>query len=124
MIDHVSLGTTRYDEAVDFYRKVLAPLGVALLSDTGEEAAYGTADHWGFFLYRATGVAPVTGDRMHLAWGAPDRATVRAVHRAALQALAGDIFGPRERPDISSTYFGAMFTDLDGHRIEVKTDAA
>ena len=35
-----------------------------------------------------------------------------------------DIFTPRERPDISNTYFGAMFHDLDGHRIEVLTHNA
>ena len=46
MIDHVSLGTTRYAEAVDFYRRALAPLGLALQRDTGAEAAFGTAENW------------------------------------------------------------------------------
>jgi len=44
---------------------------------------------------------------MHLAFSAPSRARVAAVHEAALSALAAS---------------GGMFTDLDGHRIEVKTD--
>jgi len=28
------------------------------------------------------------------------------------------------RPDINDTYFGAMYRDLDGHRIEVLTHVA
>ncbi len=65
----------------------------------------------------------VTGKGMHLALRAASRATVAAVHAAALAASGQDLFTPRERPDISSTYFGAMFLDLDGHRIEVSTNA-
>ena len=43
--------------------------------------------------------------------------------RRRWQPAGRDLFSPRERPDISPTYFGAMFSDLDGHRIEVLTNA-
>ena len=59
---------------------------------------------------------------MHVALGAGSRAAVSAAHEAALAAAAQDLFTPRERPDISTTYFGAMFRDLDGHRIEILTN--
>jgi catechol 2,3-dioxygenase-like lactoylglutathione lyase family enzyme len=121
VIDHVSLGTTRYADATAFYRAALAPLGLALLRDTGAEAAFGTASQWSFFLYPAE--APVTARGTHLAFGAPSRAAVAAAHAAALAVGGQDIFTPRERPDVSPSYFGAMFTDLDGHRIEVMTNA-
>ena len=124
MIDHVSLGTTRYADAVDFYRRVLVPLGLSLQRDTGAEAAFGTAEKWSFFLYPVKAEERVTAPGTHLAFGAASRAQVAAMHGAALAARAVDLFTPRERPDVSATYFGAMFTDLDGHRIEVKTDAA
>jgi len=120
VIDHVSLGTTRYADAVDFYRRVLAPLGMSLQRDTGGEAAFGTAEDWSFFLYPVEG--QVTAPGMHVAFGAASRSAVAAAHEAALAALAADLRSPCERPDISTTYYGAMFTDLDGHRIEVKTD--
>jgi catechol 2,3-dioxygenase-like lactoylglutathione lyase family enzyme len=123
VIDHVSLGTNRYAESVDFYRRVLAPLGVALLRDTGAEAAFGTASQWSFFLYPVSAEEKVTARGTHLAFGAVSRAAVAAVHEAALAASAADLFTPRERPDISPTYFGAMFLDLDGHRVEVLTNA-
>ena len=124
MIDHVSLGTHRYTEAVAFYQQVLQPLGVELVRDTGAEAAFGTAAQWSFFLYPVTEEEQVTAKGTHLAMAAPSRAAVAAVHAAALATGAHDIFTPRLRPDISTTYFGAMFLDLDGHRIEVTTNAA
>ncbi|HSW03816.1 VOC family protein [Aquabacterium sp.] len=123
MIDHVSLGTARYAQAVAFYQRALAPLGFSLLRDTGAEAAFGTPERWCFFLYPVPDGEPVTARGLHLAFGAASRAEVAAVHQAALAATAQDLFTPRERPDISATYFGAMFLDLDGHRIEVVTNA-
>ena len=123
MIEHVSLGTTRYADAVTFYRRVLAPLGLELQRDTGAEAAFGTPDHWSFFLYPMPPGEPVVARGMHVALGAASRVSVEAVHTAALDASATDLFTPRERPDISPTYYGAMFSDLDGHRLEVLTNA-
>lgn len=123
MIDHVSLGTRHYAESVAFYARVLAPLGLALLRDTGSEAAFGTPAHWCFFLYPVAEDEAVTARGTHVALGAPERSAVIAAHAAALASAARDIFTPRTRPDISETYFGAMFHDLDGHRIEVLTNA-
>ncbi len=122
MIDHVSLGTTRYAQAVDFYGRVLVPLGLSLQRDTGAEAAFGTPESWSFFLYPVTADERITAPGMHVAFGAASRSQVAAVHQAALSARAAELRAPQERPDISPTYFGAMFTDLDGHRIEVKSD--
>ena len=93
-------------------------------ADTGAEAAFGTTQKLWFFLYPVKTDERVTAPGTHLAFSAASRAQVAAVHHAALSANAADLFTPRERPDISATYFGAMFTDLDGHRIEVKTDGA
>ena len=124
MIDHVSLGTRRYSESVAFYTRVLAPLGFELLRHTGSEAAFGTPERWCFFLYPVPAEEAVTARGVHVAMGAPGRAAVAAVHETALAASAQDIFTPRTRPDISDTYFGAMFHDLDGHRIEIVTHAA
>ena len=123
MIDHVSIGTRRYADAVAFYRQALAPLGIELLRDTSQEAAFGTPKRWAFFLYPVADGEPVAAKGMHIAFAAASRDQVAQVHASALAASATDIFTPRTRPDINETYFGAMFHDLDGHRIEVKTDA-
>jgi len=105
MIDHVSLGTRHYAESVAFYSRVLAPLGLALLRDTGAEAAFGTPERWCFFLYPVAEDEPVTARGAHIALGAPGRESVAATHAAALASAARDIFTPRTRPDISDTYF-------------------
>jgi catechol 2,3-dioxygenase-like lactoylglutathione lyase family enzyme len=123
MLDHISLGTRQYADAVKFYQQILAPLGVTLLRDTGKEAAFGTPSQWSFFLYPIAAEEKVTAPGTHVALSAPSREVVAAIHRAALGSSAIDIFTPRLRPDISETYFGAMFHDLDGHRIEVLTNA-
>lgn len=122
MIDHVSLGSTRYADAVAFYRRVLAPIGLELQRENGAEAAFGTATKWSFFVYPTASGAAVPGSGMHLAFAAPSRDAVAAAHAAAIAAAGSDLFSPRERPDIGAGYFGAMFTDLDGHRIEIKCD--
>ncbi len=122
MIEHVSLGTHHFLRAVSFYQKVLAPLGVQLQRDTGAEAAFGTPAKWSFFLYPVGAETAVIGQGTHVAFRANSRAEVEAVYAAALEASARDLFSPRRRPDISASYFGAMFADLDGHRIEVLTN--
>ncbi|MED5620296.1 VOC family protein [Ideonella sp. BN130291] len=123
MIDHVSLGTHRYDQAVRFYREALAPLGLTLLRDTGKEAAFGTPEQWCFFLYPVDEAEPIAAKGTHIALRAESRAQVAQVHAQALTLAGQDVFTPRTRPDINDTYFGAMFKDLDGHAIEVKTDS-
>lgn len=124
MIDHVSLGTRHYPEAVAFYQQALKPLGLELQRDTGAEAAFGTAAQWSFFLYPVEEDQHVVAKGTHVALGTASRTQVAAAHTAALAAAGKDIFTPRLRPDVSPTYFGAMFHDLDGHRIEVLTNSA
>ncbi len=124
MIDHISLGTHRFGEAVEFYRIVLSACDMELLRQREDEAAFGTPEHWAFFLNRIDAAMPATAAGTHLAFGATSRERVRQVYDAALAAGASSLFTPRERPDVSPTYFGAMFHDLDGHRIEVLTNGA
>ena len=78
------MGSQHYAAATEFYRQTLAPLGLSLLRDTGKEAAFGTPEHWGFFLYPAE-TSP-TAPGLHLAFAASARTEVAAVHAAALAA--------------------------------------
>jgi catechol 2,3-dioxygenase-like lactoylglutathione lyase family enzyme len=123
MLDHISLGTHHYSKSVVFYQRVLAPLGIELVRDTGKEAAFGTLLQWSFFLYPIAVTEKITALGTHVALSAKSREIVASIHSVALTESAKDIFTPRLRPDISETYFGAMFHDLDGHRIEVLTNS-
>jgi catechol 2,3-dioxygenase-like lactoylglutathione lyase family enzyme len=60
--------------------------------------------------------AVITG--AHVAFTAPDRATVDAFHAAALAAGGRDNGGPGPRPNYHRHYYGAFVLDPDGHNIE------
>ena len=55
---------------------------------------------------------------MHIAFIAPDRATVDAFHVAALAAGGRDNGAPGLRPRYHADYYGAYVLDPDGHNVE------
>jgi catechol 2,3-dioxygenase-like lactoylglutathione lyase family enzyme len=55
---------------------------------------------------------------MHIAFAAPDRATVAAFHAAALAAGGRDNGAPGLRPRYHADYYGAYVLDPDGHNVE------
>ena len=60
---------------------------------------------------------PVT-ENVHLAFPAPDRATVDEFHRAALEAGFRDNGAPGERLEYHVGYYGAFVLDPDGNNVE------
>ncbi len=54
----------------------------------------------------------------HVAFAAPDRATVDAFHAAALAAGGRDNGAPGLRPHYHPDYYGAFVLDPDGHNVE------
>ncbi len=55
---------------------------------------------------------------MHLAFRAPDRRSVDAVHDAAVSAGTEVLHVPREWPEYHAGYYGVFLRDLDGHNVE------
>lgn len=121
MLDHVGFSVSDYSRAKSFYEKALAPLGYGLVMEVTAEQTGGAA-HAGFGppqrpqFWIGTGKA-LTG-RLHVAFVAKDRATVRAFHAAALAAGARDNGAPGVRPEYHPTYYGAFVLDPDGHNVE------
>jgi catechol 2,3-dioxygenase-like lactoylglutathione lyase family enzyme len=115
MIDHVSIQVSDVAASASFYDAVLAPLGGKRILDFGEVIGYGTTRP-DFFL------GPVTtggeAREAHLAFSAPDRATVTAFHEAALAAGAESLHAPRVFPEYHPDYFGAFVRDPDGNNVE------
>ena len=67
-------------------------------------------------------MTPCTGDgfrESHLAFTAPDRATVRAFFDAAVAAGAEVLHAPRVWPEYHASYYGAFVRDPDGNNVEV-----
>ena len=114
LIDHLQLVVRDLAASRAFYEAVLATLQVPL---GGEGEDYFWADE--LFVSTADSQAALghlTG-RVHLAFQAPDRATVYAFHRAALAHGGQDNGAPGERP-YHPGYYAAFVLDPDGNNIE------
>jgi catechol 2,3-dioxygenase-like lactoylglutathione lyase family enzyme len=117
MIDHIGLSVADYEPSKAFYLAALAPLGYALfmeVTEAGPYAGFGAGGKPDFWLGKGTATAP----RVHVAFQASDRATVRAFYDAALAAGARDNGRPGLRPEYHPNYYGAFVLDPDGHNIE------
>jgi catechol 2,3-dioxygenase-like lactoylglutathione lyase family enzyme len=110
LIDHVHLRVSNLEASKNFYRAVLASLGMpdALVEGDG----FFHADE--LFVDKADG--PVS--RVHLAFQARDRDVVRAFHSAAVSAGGRDNGAPGER-SYHPGYYAAFVLDPDGNNIEV-----
>jgi catechol 2,3-dioxygenase-like lactoylglutathione lyase family enzyme len=120
VIDHLSLGVADLADAGAFYDAVLGPLGYVRLFTHPRAIGYGRAgDRDEAFAVLHDGErARVPGAGCHVAFVAPDRASVDAFYAAALVAGGGDQGGPGLRPAYGEGYYAAFVRDPDGHRIE------
>jgi catechol 2,3-dioxygenase-like lactoylglutathione lyase family enzyme len=114
MIDHVTLGVHHLDDSRYFYEHALAPLGLKVVRDERDRIAFGD-DTGRLFLWLALREPT---HRVHLAFTAPDRATVDAFHAAALRSGGVDNGPPRRHPEYHDDYYGAYVFDADGNNIE------
>src|SRR5260221_2099551 len=120
MLDHVSLGVRDLERSRRFYDGVLRPLGLVRTVDFENRGSdYGAmAAQWGVELTITVerGVSPSPG--MHVCFRAPNPASVRAFHAAALTLGGTDDGEPGERRHYHPDYYAAFVIDPDGHRIE------
>lgn len=114
MFDHVSFRVASLANSRTFYASSLAPLGIAMIVDTPEAVAFGTAGRAQFWL--GANATPTT--RTHLAFIATNRAQVRAFYTAALAAGGTDNGAPGLRPHYHPNYYGAFVLDPDGNNVE------
>jgi catechol 2,3-dioxygenase-like lactoylglutathione lyase family enzyme len=115
MLDHVSIGVSNIAQAIAFYDRALAPLGIERLYSEGTDAFGYGADKKAFFWI---GLREAIRTGAHIAFAAKDRASVDAFHAAALAAGGRDNGGPGLRPHYHANYYGAFILDPDGHNIE------
>lgn len=116
MLDHLSIQCTDPGAAAAFYDAVLGPLGSGRIMEFGGAIGYGADGKPSFW------IGPLTtgGDNreIHVAFGAPDRAAVRAFFDAAVAAGAEVLHAPRLWPEYHPSYYGAFVRDPDGNNVE------
>jgi len=116
MIDHVSANVDDFESAKAFYVEALAPLGYSLQMEFGGAAAgFGAGGGVPPFWISSREGRGAT----HVAFAAPDRATVDAFYSAALAAGASDNGAPGLRPELHENYYAAFVHDASGNNIEV-----
>jgi catechol 2,3-dioxygenase-like lactoylglutathione lyase family enzyme len=120
VIDHVAFPVSDYERSKAFYAKTLAPLGYALVMETGQiendhpAAGFGADGKPDFWIGGEGGL----NRSMHVAIKAKDRAAVDAFYRAALAAGGKDNGPPGLRTHYHPYYYGAFVLDPDGHNVE------
>jgi catechol 2,3-dioxygenase-like lactoylglutathione lyase family enzyme len=122
MIDHMGLTVSDYQKSRTFYDAIMPAIGAACCMEltaaqtggTYEGAGYGVSGKPSFWI--GTG-GPLQG-RLHVAFLAPDRASVDAFYHAAIKAGAKDNGAPGIRAHYHPDYYGAFVLDPDGHNIE------
>jgi catechol 2,3-dioxygenase-like lactoylglutathione lyase family enzyme len=115
MIDHFGINCADLPAAARFYDTVLGVLGHRRVMDFGVAIGYGT-DSPDFWISTFEGIGP--NREVHIAFTAPDAATVRAFHAAALELGAEELHAPRLWPEYHANYFGAFVRDPDGNNVE------
>jgi catechol 2,3-dioxygenase-like lactoylglutathione lyase family enzyme len=116
MLDHVGINVSDFARSRDFYERALAPLGVTLLMEPMPGAG-GFGDDGKPWFWIVEQRQPTT-ENVHVAFAAPDRATVDAFHDAALEAGGTDNGAPGVREIYHPNYYGAFVRDPDGNNVE------
>jgi catechol 2,3-dioxygenase-like lactoylglutathione lyase family enzyme len=118
MIDHLSLQCDDLDASRRFYETVLGPLGIGVPMDFGDVLGWSGKDGVPkFWLGKQT--TGGTQREIHVAFTAPDRATVDTVHRAVQEFGAEILHEPREWPEYHPGYYAVFMRDPDSNNVEV-----
>lgn len=115
VLDHVTLGVSDFENTRCFYDRIMPVLGFQCLWDNPTMAAYGVGRADDFGLIADSGASR---EGTHVAFRAPDRASVDHFHSEALAAGARDDGAPGLRPEYHDSYYAAFVIDPEGNRIE------
>jgi catechol 2,3-dioxygenase-like lactoylglutathione lyase family enzyme len=120
MLDHIGIQVADVEASLAFYLRTFAPLRIREAMRYPVDSGFvvglsgpdGMPDFW---------LVPAAGAEtreLHLAFRAPDRAAVDAVHKAAVAAGAEVLHAPRVWPEYHPGYYGVFLRDPDGHNVE------
>lgn len=110
LIDHIHLRAKDLPAAITFYKAVFDVLGIPANVDKTHLQA---DELW----IDALGDDTAAASHVHLAFQAPDRASVERFYQVGLDAGGKDNGAPGERP-YHPGYYAAFLLDPDGNNIE------
>jgi catechol 2,3-dioxygenase-like lactoylglutathione lyase family enzyme len=116
IFDHVQLGVSSRAESERFYRTVLEPLGIPIVSET---------DDWIMFAHLAIREDRPVSTNVHLSFQAASDEQVDAFHRAGVEAGYRDNGPPGPRyEEFTPGIYAAYLLDPDGNNVEAVHRAA
>lgn len=115
LLDHIHLRVRNFSIAREFYQAVLDALGRSDCTGFGRD--WMECDE--LFIEEVSPGELVS--QIHLAFQAPDKASVDRFHKAAI-AAGGRDNGPPGGRDYHPGYYAAYVLDPDGNNIEAKFD--
>jgi len=114
LIDHLWIRVADLGATKRFYETIAPAVGIRLRGERPERFHIAADDRSSAFAHDG---GPPT-QNVHLAFPAPDQATVDEFHRVALAAGYQDNGPPGERPVYHAGYYGAFVLDPDGNNVE------
>jgi catechol 2,3-dioxygenase-like lactoylglutathione lyase family enzyme len=119
MIDHLGITCSDLDAAARFYDSVLATLGHGRVMDFGVAIGFGTGKP-AFWISAQPTEGPASGPNreIHVAFTAPDAATVRSFFASATALGAEVLHEPRMWPEYHEHYYAAFVHDPEGNNVE------
>jgi catechol 2,3-dioxygenase-like lactoylglutathione lyase family enzyme len=119
MLDHIGVQVADVDRSLEFYLRSFAPLGFAeaMRIPVGDSWVVGIAAGGEPQFWLSPAERPEDRE-LHIAFAAPNREAVDAVHDAAVAAGAEVLHAPREWPEYHPGYYGVFLRDPDGHNVE------
>ena len=118
MFDHLSLQCDDLDASRRFYETVLTPLGIGVSMEFGDVLGLSGQDGVPKFWLGKTTTGGAQRE-IHLAFTAPNRATVDTVYRAVRELGAEILHEPREWPEYHAGYYAVFMRDPDSNNVEV-----
>ncbi len=113
IVDHIGIAVSDYEKSKKFYTKILAPLGIVLLSEHEGWVGFGQSGKAEFWF----GPGKDTNYFAHVAFGAKTKEAVDLFYKIAIDEGAVCNGKPKLRHDYYSHYYGAFVLDSDGHHI-------
>ena len=130
VIDHVGIRVSDLATSRRMYEAALAELGFAVLGEGEFEGdAYvlfgrGTSDDCALHAVGTGAGRDRVTTSAHIAFRAPDTASVDRRHAAAIDKGGTDNGAPGVRPEYSGRYYAAFALDPDGNNVEAVFHAA
>ncbi|WP_133162285.1 VOC family protein [Hyphococcus luteus] len=120
MLYHAAICIRDVERSARFYDSVLGVIGMRRVWDLTPDAVgygIGRAEFW--IQTPAHQKSGNYSQHCHYAFACPDRDTLKRLFEAAMEAGAKSEAEPALVPEIRADYFGAMFQDLDGNKVEI-----